>query len=410
MQFFVNDDLLSNMIKQVLSNNTKGLFSSIEDIVLVKISGSKMSLTSISSIFVFSKEIDIEIPGLDNLDGESIQFGIERKDLEAINKIILANKGIPVDRDNTNVSIMLLDNKLRIKYKGGNYVINIERDVDDIVKEYDIENKIQYIPFIMELQAEQINYLFKSILYAVGNDYTRPSINGVNLLYDPFVSPNIITARATDSYRLAAAYNNVVLLQPVEDIPPMNIVVPQELIKTLLFINEPIFLRFTENQKEILITNDFGMKILSRSIIENTIPYEKIISMQRDYKCIVNRLEFIGAIQSVIIASREEDYVHIRIDNSSSNSLHISRESERGQGEYTLSIGFENPPTGFTTIDLTFYQKYLIQALKSLSTNMVRLSFSEMSVEHITMLIDEPNGGERYAILQAANQGNTNEE
>lgn len=232
-------------------------------------------------------------------------------------------------------------------------------------------SKSEYPNIVLELSKTPFNIqgkVFKNIVYqtsfASSNDETRPILTGINFK----VIGNILECNSTDSYRLARKIVN--LDSVVEE--AYNIVIPSK--------NLVEFTKIMNDSDDLVELHIFNNKILfkydnilfqSRLIngtypnTANLLPEESLLKITANINDLYNVIDR----ASILTSDKEKNIVTFEIDQ---NKLMVkSSTAEIGRVEEKMIIDKNNDEN----IKISFVAKYMMEALKSFSTEKVEISF-----------------------------------
>ena len=347
-----------------------------------------------------------------------MKFKIKRELLlEGLNKVSKAIStknlipvlaGIKFDLKGKTLTLTASDNDITIQHKinskkdefiidqegsiiiQGKYVLDIARKltdefinfevVDDLKVIISTENSEFNLNGISEREYPTINleesknkvYLSTSLLkdivfetgFAASSEENKPVLTGINFN----IAGNIMECNATDSYRLA---RKVITLDK-ESSENYNIVVPRHNIVELSKI-----LPSDEQQIEL---NIFSNKILFKldnllfqsRLINGTYPNTSNLLPKDDFMNItLNLLDFYSVIDRVSILTSDKDKNIVNLETNGDVLTLKSSSAEIGKVEEKMMITKNNKED----IKISFSAKYMMEALKSFSTETVDIHF-----------------------------------
>ena len=347
-----------------------------------------------------------------------MKFKIKRELLlEGLNKVSKAIStknlipvlaGIKFDLKGKTLTLTASDNDITIQHKinskkdefiidqegsiiiQGKYVLDIARKltdefinfevVDDLKVIISTENSEFNLNGISEREYPTINleesknkvYLSTNILkdivfetgFAASNEENKPVLTGINFN----IAGNIMECNATDSYRLARKVINL----DKESSENYNIVVPRHNIVELSKI-----LPSEEQQIEL---NIFSNKILFKldnllfqsRLINGTYPNTSNLLPKDDFMNItLNLLDFYSVIDRVSILTSDKDKNIVNLETNGDVLTLKSSSAEIGKVEEKMMITKNNKED----IKISFSAKYMMEALKSFSTETVDIHF-----------------------------------
>lgn len=296
----------------------------------------------------------------------AIKTFIDKKDIEEIEKlgnIVISGRFIyDIIRKLPNELINIeevVDNKLYISTKHSSFHLNCNN-----VNEFptlDLEEHKN--PIIMK------QHVFKNIInqtsFATSTQESRPVLTGINFK----IVDNKLECTATDSYRLAKSVINIESSLP-EDI---NIIIPtKNLIElTRLFNNEDETIEMHIFNNKVIFK--FSSIVMMSKLINGTYPdTSKLIPNEFSLSIKVNLSMFFNSIDRASLLTNESDKNTIRLENRGNQIVVSSNIPEIGNVEETLDITKDSD----NEIKIAFSSKYMLEALKSISSEEIELLFN----------------------------------
>ena len=244
------------------------------------------------------------------------------------------------------------------------YTENSEFNLNGISKnEYpNIELELSKTPFNIASKV------FKNIVYqtsfASSNDETRPILTGINFK----IMGNILECNSTDSYRLA---RKIVTLDNVIE-EGYNIVIPSKnLVEFTKIMNDnDDFVELHIFNNKILFKYDnilFQSRLINGTYpnTANLLPEDSLLKITANINDLYNVIDR----ASILTSDKEKNIVTFEIDQ---NKLMVkSSSAEIGRVEEKMLIDKNNDEN----IKISFVAKYMMEALKSFSTEKVEISF-----------------------------------
>jgi DNA polymerase-3 subunit beta len=272
----------------------------------------------------------------------------------------------------------------------GRYVLDIARKLTDEFMNFEViddlkviistENSEFNLNGISEREYPTINleesknkvYLSTNVLkdivyetsFAASNEENKPVLTGINFN----IAGNIMECNATDSYRLA---RKIVTLDK-ESSENYNIVVPRhnivELSKILSSEEEQIELNIFSNKILFKLDN----LIFQSRLINGTYPNTSNLLPKEDFMNItMNLLDFYSVIDRVSILTSDKDKNIVNLETNGDVLTLKSSSAEIGKVEEKMTIKKNNKED----IKISFSAKYMMEALKSFSTETVDIHF-----------------------------------
>ena len=313
-------------------------------------------------------------------------------------KFDLTKKGLTLTASDNDVTIqVVLDNldDMEIEKEGsiiiqGKYILDIVRKLPDefinievfddlkiIVytenSKFDLNgiNKNEYPNINLDLSKNPLTIncgIFKTIInqtsFAASADESRPILTGINFK----ITGDIMECNSTDSYRLARKV--VKLNDKVDD--NYNIVIPSknllEFVKIISDEDEDLELHIFNNK--ILITAKnllFQSRLISGTYINTStlIPEDFILNIDVN----VNELYNVIDRASILTSDKEKNVVTFEIEDKT--LLVKSNNSEIGKVEERMNINKDSKEN----LKISFVAKYMMEALKSFTDEIVTISF-----------------------------------
>ena len=211
-----------------------------------------------------------------------------------------------------------------------------------------------------------IKDMVNGTIFAVSKDGTRQYLTGCNLESDG----TTLTMVAIDGFRMALRRANV-----GSDFPVMNFIIPGKALNEAA----KIFDGSDENTEVIIYSSanhllfDIGsVRIISRLLGGPFVNYNAII--QKNPRTVINidRRKLLDAVNraSLIINSDERRCpLHIKMKDTA--TLIVSATADAGTHKETIPIETEGE-----TVDIDFNSKYLVDALKVIEDDTVRIEFN----------------------------------
>ena len=226
----------------------------------------------------------------------------------------------------------------------------------------DIDLSLTENPIVIEQKA------FKNIVnqtaFAASLQENRPVLTGINLKFEK----SSLTATATDSYRVA---QKKIKIDKVED--EINIVIPvrniNELIKMLNDENNNMEMHIFENKVIFNLGNIIMMSSLINGVfpdVKQWIPDEFSLTIKVSYD------ELYDAIDRASLLTSEEEKNTIKLEIKENLGVVSSNIPEIGNVKEQLHILNENNQEFI----IAFSSKYMMDAIRTLNSEFVTLSFN----------------------------------
>ena len=213
------------------------------------------------------------------------------------------------------------------------------------------------------LNSNTIKEIVNQVAFATSNEENKPILTGINFN----ISSDILECNATDSYRLARKI--VKLKKSVND--NYNIVIPSH--------NLIEFSRIIDNDIDVEI-NVFNNKVLFK--LDNLLYESRLINgtypntsnlLPKEEKLIVSTSisEFYNVIDRVSILTSDKEKNIVTLETFDDSLLLKSSSAEIGKVEEKMNITKNNKEN----IKISFSARYMMEALKSFSTENIDIYF-----------------------------------
>lgn len=219
---------------------------------------------------------------------------------------------------------------------------------------------------VLSLPGSLLKAMIRQTLFAVSTTESRPVLTGVEWL----LQDNVLRFIATDSHRLAKRESQVEMAEgpsieqavvPGKSLADLNKILPDgdRLVDIVL----------TENQ--LLVKTD-NLLFYSRLLDGNYPDTSRIIPQSSIMKMVVDTKELLSAIDraSLLTKSGKNNVVKLVVEH---NQLHITANSpEIGSVSETVQLHeFTGEP-----LKISFNAKYMIEALRAIDSEQIRIAFS----------------------------------
>ena len=315
-------------------------------------------------------------------------------------KFELKKKKLTVTASDNDITIQttiesLNDNDFRIENEGsiiiqGKYILDIVRKLPDEYINVEVIDELKILIYTeksefnlngiseseypnigLEESKKKIDIkagLFKSIVYqtafATSNEESKPVLTGINFN----IVGDILECNSTDSYRLA---RKLVRLDK-ESEENYNIVIPSHNILE--------FTKILGDDEEIVELHVFSNKILFKNgnlkfesrLINGTYPNTSNLLPDDSFLVVKTNLnEFYNVIDRVSILTSDKEKNIVTLETIGNNLILKSSSLEIGRVEEKMTISKNCDED----IKISFSAKYMMEALKSFSTETVDLHF-----------------------------------
>ncbi len=247
---------------------------------------------------------------------------------------------------------------LEISTKSSSFKLNC-----NLVSDFpDIDLSLNDNPIILEQKT--LKNIINQTAFAASMQENRPVLTGINIK----IEDNILTATATDSYRVAQkkilldnANNNIDIVVPVRNI--------NELIKMLNSEEDTIELHIFENKVIFKFNNILMMSSLINGVFPNVkqwIPNEFALQIKLSLD------ELYNAIDRASLLTSEAEKNTLKLEIKENEAIISSNIQEIGNVKEKLNILNENNQEFL----IAFSSKYMMDAIKTLNSEFVILSFN----------------------------------
>ncbi|GAB2536948.1 DNA polymerase III subunit beta [Gracilibacillus alcaliphilus] len=354
MKIVINRNKLMESIQHVM----KAISSKTAIPILA---GLKIQATN-NGVTLTGSDSDITIESFIPIEEEGIQFIDELEQGE----IIAHAKYFPeiirkLPSDTVKIEV---DEQLQITIQSGHAEFHLNgQDAEEYPSVAQIESESNF-----ELSIPLLKTMIKQTVFAVSTSETRPILTGVNLK----VEDEHIHFVATDSHRLAAS--KLPLTEDIGAFPFDQVVIPgkslNELSKILADTDEKIQISISSNQIAFQTENLYFLsRLLDGKYPETSrlIPEDTQTVIQADTKALLQ------AVDRASLLAKDNHNNVIRLNILNDKTIEISSNSpEIGKVEEEITV------TSIEGEDLkiSFSSKYMIDALKIMETEQVRIEFT----------------------------------
>ena len=226
--------------------------------------------------------------------------------------------------------------------------------------EIDLSTNDNYIT----LSGKDIDEMVTQTCFATSTDESKPTLTGINLK----AVGNVIECNSTDSYRLSRKFVNI-NDEHLKD--HFNIIIPsRNIVEFSKIINEKDKINIYIFENKVLFETEsyvFQSRLINVTYpnTSNLIPTDPILSVT------LNINEFYNAIDraSILANDKEKNIITLTIDG---NKLDLkSTVAEIGRVEEKLTI----KNVSSEKIKISFSSKYMMDAVKAFSTEIVNINF-----------------------------------
>lgn len=251
------------------------------------------------------------------------------------------------------------------------------------VDEFPVLDDLQFDK-TLTLPKNELRKLIERVSFSMAISDVRYFLNG--LLLD--VAGDQLNAVATDGHRLSVAYLTLSESSGIEKqfiIPRKGV---EELLKLLENESAPVHLELSQNHLRV----ELGGIVFTTKLIEGKFPdYRRVVPALGDKIIVADRLGLIEALTRASVLSQDK-FRGIRVNVEEFLLKLQVNNPEQEQAEEEVEVNYQGEP--FAT---AFNVTYLLDALKTLDDDMVRLSFT---APNSSCLIQNSDGDDvRYVVM-----------
>jgi DNA polymerase III subunit beta len=354
MKIVINRDKLMESIQHV----TKAISSKTAIPILA---GLKIQATH-NGITLTGSNSDITIESFIPVEEEGIQYIDEIEQGE----IIVHAKYFPeIIRKLPSPSVQIeVDEQLQITIQSGHAEFHLNgQDAEEYPQISQINTETNF-----ELPINLLKNMIKQTVFAVSTSETRPILTGVNIK----VEGEQLHFVATDSHRLAAS--KLPLQESIAEFPFEQVVIPgkslNELSKILDDTEDKIQISISENQIAFQTNHLYFLsRLLDGKYPETSrlIPEESKTVIHADTKTLLQ------AVDRASLLAKDNHNNVIRLQTKEQQIVEISSNSpEIGKVEEEITVASMDGEE----LKISFSSKYMIDALKIMETEQVKIEFT----------------------------------
>ena len=213
------------------------------------------------------------------------------------------------------------------------------------------------------LSQRELKRLISQVQYAMAVQDIRYYLNGLLMQTDG----NQVRLVATDGHRLAFASADV-----EANLPKSEVILPRktiiELYKLLQDIDDPINIEVLANQ----VRFSFGSTVIISKVVDGKFPdYNRVIPLDNDKIFLIERLEFLHALQRAAILANEK-FRGVRLVLKPGSMSILCTNSEQEEAEEELEIAYQGGE-----LEIGFNINYLMDVLTNLPADTLQLAFGD---------------------------------
>lgn len=263
--------------------------------------------------------------------------------------------------DDTITFSSLDDNSYAIKIETGNseFKLNTFSGSNWLIPEFSSQGTS------LNFSSDILKKIFEKTAYAASSNMSRHTLTGVNLKYHF----GYLEATATDSYRMAKYTVAANLGNDFE------MTVPQKglaIIESAIMKDGENIKIASDNEHAIIVSNDntfIKSRIISSSFpdVSRLIPTSFILAIK------INRKELLAALERTLFIKTDR-MTAVKFSFDGAGATLENRSQEVGSSHETLHVTYEEGAG--EKFSISFNAEYLIDALKPMTSENVKLSFS----------------------------------
>ncbi|PWD83607.1 DNA polymerase III subunit beta [Ignatzschineria cameli] len=251
------------------------------------------------------------------------------------------------------------------------------------VDEYPVSDHLEFEK-TLTLPKNELRRLIEKVAFSMAVSDVRYFLNG--LLLD--VNGTELNAVATDGHRLSVSY----LQLPESSEMQKQLIIPRKGVEELLKLIEnesaPVHLELSENHLRV----ELGSIVFTTKLIDGKFPdYKRVVPPLGDKIIVADRVGLIEALNRASVLSQDK-FRGIRFTVSDYLLKLQVNNPEQEQAEEEVEVNYQGET--FTT---AFNVGYLIDALKVLDDDMVRLSFT--AINSSCLIQNSDSDGVSYVVM-----------
>ena len=359
MGFTCNQQVLSKAINTVSKAVTNRTTIPILKGILLKAVDNQLVLTASDLDLSIEKKIDAYVSQEGEVVVLSKLFG------EIIRK--LPNEDITIElKEENNITIECSNSQFNI----------VCFPSDEFPSIGDIEEKST-----LTLNREIFKDMIGKTSFAASLDESKGVIVGVLVELEE----NSLNMVALDGFRMAVAREAMVNAENKKIIITSKIL--NEINKIIGEVDDEEIGIILDNKKAVVFVD--GTKIVLRLMEGEFIDYKKILPKESKTNVIIHRGDFLESIERASLFAKEGKNNLVKL-SISENNMTITSRSEEGNVKEDVIISTDGPG-----LDIGFNSKYLIDVLKVIDNDEIRLEFNT----GITPCLVKPIEGEEFVYL-----------
>ncbi|MBR1798052.1 MAG: DNA polymerase III subunit beta [Clostridiales bacterium] len=301
------------------------------------------------------------------LTGYDLETGIEA-DLESD---IIEEGSVVVNSKYFGEIVKMLPDEMTTVESDDRFNVSISSGEANTVLKGNSADSYPKIPVIetdskITVSQKLLKDMINSTIFAVSKDGTRQYLTGCNLESDG----STLTMVAIDGFRMALRRADV-----GTDFPVMNFIIPGKALTEAA----KIFDGNNENSEVIIYNSanhllfDIGsVRIISRLIGGPFVNYNAIIQKNPKTIVTIDRKNLLDAVnRAALIITSDERRCPVQVKMKNASTLLISATADAGTHKETIKIDTQGE-----MVDIDFNSRYMIDALKAIEDDEIRIEFN----------------------------------
>ncbi len=321
-------------------------------------------------VIIVANDLEIQVMlTTSDIDGDDFTITLPAKKFQDV------LRALPSD----DVSLEFIENKVQVKSGRAKFVLqSLSAD------HYPLLQIQGDIVATIELSQRELRNTLGKIQYSMAANDTRVFLNG--MLFE--IKDSEFNLVATDAHRLGFIKTTLPgVINAISSIVPRKTVL--ELHRLLEDSDEIVTVKFTPTQ----VIFETGNKQLITKILEGKYPdYTRVIPIQNDKLCLINREEFLHAVQRVAVIGI--DKLKTLTLNLKPNLLTIScrnEEQEESRDELVVQYSYD------TELQVNINLTYVLEVLQNTTDDYLQWAFFD---NQRSILITVPNSADfKYVIM-----------
>ncbi len=217
----------------------------------------------------------------------------------------------------------------------------------------------------LTLARKELNHAIESVIYAVSDDTSRPVLTGVLFHYDG----EKLTMVATDTHRMAVHTINR------EGIgSSITAIVPEKALKIIrsLPLEDEDEIKIAFDDSRLMV--DIGKAKIVAQLLSGQYPnWERVVPNEFTRVWTADRTELIDNINRAMILAKDNAN-RVRFKGDGERVIISARSEDKGEAKEEVTIVSKNGD-----VEIAFNGRYVMDALKALSSDGVRAEMTESS-------------------------------